>query len=95
MNYQDYIKTELLILIPVLYFIGIGLKKSKLPDKWIPILLGVSAVVLSAVWVIATADINGLQETASAIFTAVTQGVLVAGASVYANQLYIQAKKEE
>lgn len=95
MNYQDYIKTELLILIPVLYFIGIGLKKSKLPDKWIPIVLGVFAVVLSAVWVIATADINGLQEVASAIFTAVTQGVLVAGASVYANQLYIQAKKEE
>ena len=95
MNYQDYIKTELLILIPVLYFIGIGLKKSKLPDKWIPTVLGVSAVVLSAVWVIATADINGLQEVASAIFTAVTQGVLVAGASVYANQLYVQAKKEE
>ena len=95
MNYQDYIKTELLILIPVLYFIGIGLKKSKLPDKWIPIVLGVSAVVLSSIWVIATADISGVQETASAIFTAVTQGVLVAGASVYANQLYIQAKKEE
>lgn len=95
MNYQDYIKTELLILVPVLYFIGIGLKKSKLPDKWIPIVLGVSAVVLSAIWVIATADINGLQEVASAIFTAVTQGILVAGASVYANQLYIQAKKEE
>ena len=33
MDYQDYIKTELLILIPVLYFIGIGLKKSKLPEK--------------------------------------------------------------
>ena len=95
MNYQDYIKTELLILIPVLYFIGIGLKKSKLPDKWIPIVLGVSAVVLSAIWVVATADISGVQEVASAIFTAVTQGILVAGASVYANQLYIQAKKEE
>ena len=95
MNYQDYIKTEFLILVPVLYFLGIGLKKSKLPDKWIPIVLGVSAVILSAIWVIATADISGLQETASAIFTAVTQGILVAGASVYANQLYIQAKKEE
>ena len=95
MNYQDYIKTELLILIPVLYFIGIGLKKSKLPDKWIPIVLGVSAVVLSAVWVIATADISDLQEAASAIFTAVTQGFLVAGASVYVNQLHVQANKEE
>lgn len=95
MNYQDYIRTELLILVPVLYFIGIGLKKSKILDKWIPSILGLSAVVLSAIWVIATTDISGLQETASAIFTAVTQGILVAGTSVYVNQLYIQAKKEE
>lgn len=95
MNYQDYIKTELLILIPVLYFIGIGLKKSKLPDKWIPMALGTFAVVLSTIWVFATAEISGSQEVAFAIFTAVTQGVLVAGASVYVNQLYIQAKKEE
>ncbi len=95
MNYQDYIKTELLILVPVLYFIGIGLKKSKLPDKWIPAVLGALSVVLSAIWIVATVDIYGLQEAASAIFTAVTQGVLVAGASVYANQLYIQSKKEK
>ncbi len=95
MNYQDYIKTELLILIPVLYFLGVGLKKSKLPDKWIPAVLGLFAVVLSAIWVLATADISGLKEAASAIFTAVTQGILIAGASVYTNQIYIQAKKEE
>ncbi len=95
MNYQDYIKTELFILIPVLYFLGTGLKKSKLPDKWIPVTLGVFAVLLSAVWVLATADISGLKETASAIFTAITQGILLAGASVYVNQLYVQTKKEE
>lgn len=95
MNYLNYVKTELLILIPVLYFIGIGLKKSNLPDKWIPTALGVFAVTLSIVWVIATTEISCLQEIASAIFTAVTQGVLVAGASVYANQLYVQAKKEK
>ena len=95
MNYQDYIKTELLILIPVLYFIGMGLKKSKLPDRRIPIVLGVLSVLLSAVWVIATTHISGIKETASAMFTAVTQGILLAGASVYANQVYIQAKKEE
>ena len=95
MSYQDYIKTELLILIPVLYIIGIGLKKSKMPDKWIPTVLGISAVVLSSFWVLATTEISGLQETASAIFTAVTQGILVAGASVYVNQLYNQARKEK
>lgn len=62
MNYQDYIKTELLVLIPVLYLIGIGLKKSKMPDKWIPTTLGAIAVVLSAIWVIATGNISGLEE---------------------------------
>lgn len=95
MNYQDYIKTELLVLIPVLYFIGIGLKKSELPDKWIPITLGIFSVAISAVWVIATEEISSFQETASAIFTALTQGILAAGASVYANQLYVQSKKKE
>ena len=95
MNYQEYIKTELLVLIPALYFIGIGLKKSKISDKRIPTLLGISAVVLSAIWIFATTEISGLQETASVIFTAATQGVLVAGGSVYANQLFVQAKKEE
>ena len=95
MEYQSYLKKEFLILVPVLYFIGIGLKKSKLPDKWIPFTLGALAVMLSAIWVIATTDISNLQEAALAIFTAVTQGVLAAGMSVYANQLYIQARKEE
>lgn len=95
MEYQSYLKTEFFILVPVLYFIGIGLKKSKLPDKWIPLTLGALAVMLSAIWVIATTDISNLQEAAFAIFTAVTQGVLAAGMSVYANQLYIQARKEE
>lgn len=95
MDYQNYIKSELLILVPVLYIVGLGLKKSKIPDKWIPFILGLTGIVLSVVWVIATTDIFGVQEIAWAIFTAVTQGILVAGASVYANQLYIQAKKEE
>ena len=61
MEYQSYLKTEFFILVPVLYFIGIGLKKSKLPDKWIPLTLGALAVMLSAIWVIATTDISNLQ----------------------------------
>lgn len=95
MNFQDYIKTELLILIPVLYFVGIGLKESNLPDKWIPLSIGIISVALSSIWVFATSDVSCAKEVALAIFTAFTQGVLVAGASVYANQLYLQAKKDE
>ena len=95
MNHQDYIKTELLVLIPVLYFVGTGLKRSKLPDKWIPLVLGVVSILLSSIWVIATTSISNVREVAAAMFTAVTQGVLLAGASVYVNQIYVQAKKEE
>ena len=94
MDYQNYIRTELLILVPVLYFIGVGLKKSKMSDNMIPMTLGFIAVGLSFLWVIATTDIYGIRDIFSAIFTAVTQGILVAGASVYLNQLYIQKRKE-
>ena len=95
MNYQDYIRTELLILIPVLYCFGIGLKNSHLPDRWIPAVLGAVSVFLSATWVIATVDIGTVKELAYAVFTAITQGILIAGASVYVNQLYVQARKKE
>ena len=95
MDYQEYIKSELLVLVPVLYIIGLGLKKSKLKDKWIPLALGIISVTLSAIWVIATSQITNMQEVAAALFTAVTQGILAAGASVYASQICIQAHKTE
>ena len=94
MEYQEYIKSELLVLVPVLYMIGLGLKKSKLKDKWIPLVLGITGIVLSAVWLIATSRITNVQEVAAALFTAVIQGVLAAGASVYTNQIYVQAHKD-
>lgn len=93
MDYQEYIKSELLVLVSVLYIIGLGLKKSKMKDKWIPLVLGITGVALSAIWVAATSQITNMQEVAAALFTAVTQGILVAGASVYANQIYVQASK--
>ena len=95
MEYQEYIKSELLVLVPVLYIIGLGLKKSKIKDKWIPLILGISSVALSAAWVIATSQITNMQGVVAALFTAVTQGVLAAGASVYVNQLYVQAHKDK
>lgn len=95
MEYKNFINAELLVLVPVIYLIGTGLKKSKVANKWIPLILGAVSVCLCCIWVIATSDINNLKQALFAIFTAVTQGVLTAGAGVYANQLYKQAKKEE
>lgn len=95
MNLVEFIKPELLILIPVLYVCGIGLKKSNLSDKHIPLILGIISTVLSAGWVVATSDISTLKSIAYAMFISVTQGILCAGASVYFNQLYLQAKKKK
>ncbi len=95
MDLKEFIKPELLILIPVLYVVGIGLKKSKLSDTLIPLVLGGIAIVLSAAWVIATSDISTLKDVAYAMFISVTQGILSAGASVYVNQLYVQSKKKD
>ena len=95
MDLKELIKPELLILIPVLYVVGIGLKKSKLSDTLIPLILGGIAIVLSAAWVIATSDISTLRDIAYALFISVTQGILSAGASVYINQIYVQSKKKD
>lgn len=95
MNFQQFIKPELFILIPVLYFVGIGIKKSSIKDKYIPIILGLISIFVSGVYLLATNEINGVQDFATALFTAITQGVLCAAASVYADQLIKQSLKKD
>ena len=86
---QDYIKPELLVLIPVLYILGLMLKKTeKINDKYIPVMLGIIGIVLSAIYVAAVSGICLMS-----VFTAVTQGILVAGAAGYVNQLVKQNKE--
>ena len=95
MDVMNFIKPELLILVPVLYTIGLGIKKSNVTDKHIPLILGVISIFLSTLWVISTSDIKNWQDAVYAVFISITQGILTAGASVYVNQLYIQSKKDE
>lgn len=95
MNFQDFIKPELLILIPVLYLIGVGIKKSKIPDRLIPVILGGCGIVLAAIYVFATTPCTSSMDVFMGLFTALSQGILCAGASVYINQLLKQAQEKE
>ena len=95
MEFQEFIQAELLVLIPVIYVIGIMLKKSALKDKYIPALLGIISVILSTIYVISISDLSSFKDVLTAIFTAITQGVLIAGASVYCNQIIKQAGNAE
>lgn len=93
---KNFIRPELLVVVPVLYFIGIGLKRSEtVMDKHIPMLLGAVGVLLAAIWLGATTLFTSYQDVLLAVFAAVTQGILCAGASVYVNQLIKQGGKKD
>lgn len=95
MDYMEYIQPALLVLVPVLLGIGAGLKRSEVKDKYIPLILGCTGVVLALAWVLGTSDIATVKEGILAAFTAITQGVLCAAAAVYGHQLFKQARKDE
>ena len=93
---MNYIKPELIVVAVVLYFIGIGLKKSEyVKDKFIPAVLGVVGIALCLLWVFSTTPITSQQTLAAALFLAIIQGILVAGLSTYVNQLLKQSCKDE
>lgn len=92
----NYIKPELLVVSVVLYVIGRAMKKSEwVLDKYIPILLGGIGIVFCGFWVFATSPLGTPQEIALAVFTVLVQGILVAGASTYVNQVIKQINKAE
>ena len=93
---MNYVKPELIVVAVVLYFVGMGLKKAEaVADKYIPLILGGVGIVLCAVWVLATGPLSTGQDIAMAVFTAIVQGILVAGLSTYVNQIIKQINKTE
>ena len=93
---KELIRPELLVLIPVLYFIGTAFKKSSaISDKLIPLLLGATGIALATIYVGATTPPNGGSEIMQMLFAGITQGVLCAGFSVYVNQIIKQTKKDD
>ena len=93
---REFIRPELMVLIPVLYLIGAASKKSKwVDDRHIPLILGGAGIALSLLYVSATCVTTGWRDVVMMVFTAFTQGILAAGCSVYANQIYKQSRKEK
>lgn len=83
MDILSYITSNALILIPVLLIIGQILKEiAIIPDKWIPLIL-------------LPIGIGGALALMGLTVDAVIQGVLVAGAAVYGNQIVKQLSKDE
>ena len=71
----SFVPSELLILIAGLYVLGIFVKKSALPDKFIPVCLMAVSIGFSCIL------------SPSDIATAILQGILCWGVSVGINQV--------
>ena len=95
MDINNYIMPELLVLVPVLYMVGIAIKKSNIKDCLIPATLGTIGIALAGLWIFANTLIADSQQVAMALFSAITQGIIIAGVAVYGNQIVKQFNKEE
>ena len=92
----NYVKPELVVVAIALYFVGMALKQAQtVKDKYIPLILGGISIAICAMYVFATSSCSTPQDIIMAIFTAITQGILIAGLSTYVNQIVKQANKDE
>jgi hypothetical protein len=92
----NYVKPELIVVAIALYFVGMALKQAQaIKDKYIPLILGGISILICAMYVFATSTCSTPQDIVMAIFTTITQGILVAGLSTYVNQIVKQLNKEE
>lgn len=93
---MNYVKPELIVVAIALYFLGLWLKQAAfVKDKFIPLVLGIVGIFVCGIWVMATATFATGQDIALALFTAIVQGILVAGLSTYVNQIIKQIGKNE
>ena len=86
---NEYIKPELLILIPCLYVIGVMIKDIKLiMNKYIPLILTGISLVLTNLYVLGMSGLSAVN-----LFTAFVQAILCVACAVYADQLKKQFRK--
>jgi len=72
-----------------------GIKRSTIANKWIPFILGSISIILTMLYLASQLTEFTWQTFLSLIFTGITQGIMLAGASVYVNQLIKQGRAVE
>lgn len=73
----------------ICYLIGMGIKVSKIDDKYIPVICGVCGAILGTI-----AYFIGIPEfIGNDIYTAIARGIVSGLAATGANQIYKQLKK--
>lgn len=80
---NEYIRTELLIVTPVLYIIARMLENSKINNDRIPWVLLVISLILAGLYTFANTDVSTFPGFLMALFSTLVQGVLLSGTAVF------------
>ncbi|MEG1049047.1 MAG: phage holin family protein [Oscillospiraceae bacterium] len=72
-----YIEPQLLILVPTLWGIGMAVKKSKIDNRFIPIILLVVACLISGMHLLSTKQVFDTRSLFSCMFASITQGCVI------------------
>ena len=92
MELTDYIRPELLSLVPMLMVVGRLLKAAAFfSNRLIPLVLGVAGVLMAICYLAGEDALDGI----GGIAAATAQGILCAGAAVYGHQLVKQLREQE
>lgn len=83
----DYIKPELLILIPTLWLLGEIVKKTQVNKSFVPLIVGISGICLAGLYIFSQLPSFEIRCVLNALFASLTQGLLCAGGSVYAHEI--------
>ncbi len=73
----DYIDPQLVILVPMLWGIGMAVKKSSIENRFIPAVLLVCAWAVVTLHLMSTKPVLDSRSVSAVIFAAVTQGSVV------------------
>lgn len=101
--FNQYVRSELLVIVPVLYVIANILSKSKIANTRIPMMLLTISVVLAGMYTFAVTPIHSFQTILMATFTTLIQGILLSGSAIFggilkelaiAKKLFDQKSKE-
>ena len=84
---NQYVRSELLVVVPVLYVIAKMLNSSNVPNTKIPPILLVISIVLAGLYTFAVMPVDSLHKVLMATFSTLIQGILLSGSAVFSGIL--------
>lgn len=94
---NQYVRSKLLVVVPVLYVLAKILSPSKVPNRDIPPILLLISIILAGIYTFAVMPVNNLKAALMTIFSTLIQGILLSGSAVFSGILsnLVKAKKAD